>query len=266
MHKNIKKLFGVIKKRRTAIIAGVVVLIILIATLGTRNGANSHDFLVAQRRDVLKGVNLTGQVKPVESVNLSFEQTGTVASVLADIGDSVEKGQTLVTLRNSDVIALLNQAEAQADAEQAKLSDLINNAGAEQDLENSYNDVLNTVNNALAKAEDAVRSKTSNLFSGSKSSVYNLSFSTCNSAISASATTLKLMAELELDKWDRELRSIGISPTQSELDTTLTNAQTHLDIVEQFVDATNKPSSLTVQQIIQHLIPRAQIWLWLKLM
>ena len=216
----------------------VIVLIVIIAARS--GGKTEYSFVVAKRGDLVQEVSVTGRVKASEDVDLTFERTGTVAQIYKDVGDSINAGDSIVSLRSSDILALLNQAQAQVAAEEATLLEISGNKSAEQALANYYNDVLNTINDALSKSEDAVRSKTIGLFSGNISIGYNLTFSACNSSISREAKDLRTTAELEIERWNDEFTELGDAESRVTYDSALTAAQTHLNVVQQFVDAVNK--------------------------
>lgn len=84
----------------------------------------AYDFIVAERSSLIQEVSVTGRVRPAESVELAFEKTGKVSRVNISIGNKVKAGQVLVSLVNSGLAAQLLQAEADLEAEQAKLSEL----------------------------------------------------------------------------------------------------------------------------------------------
>ena len=237
LRKLLKRGISFIKTRPVLSISAGVVLVTTITLVIASGGDNKYDLVTANEMNLVQEVSVTGQVRAVEDANLAFEQTGIISQVLADVGDEVKVGQTLVSLRNSDALALLNQAEAQVDFEQATLNNLM--ANTEQDLESSYDNALNTINDAMAKAGDAVRSKTAGLFSGSKNFGYNLSFDSCSEAKSNPAETLKLAAELELDRWNKEIKGLDVNSSYSDLDEALGLAQGHLNVVQNFVDAIN---------------------------
>ena len=90
----------------------VIVLIVIIAARS--GGKTEYSFVVAKRGDLVQEVSVTGRVKASEDVDLTFERTGTVAQIYKDVGDSVNAGDSIVSLRSSDILALLNQAQAQA--------------------------------------------------------------------------------------------------------------------------------------------------------
>ncbi len=66
----------------------------------------------SQNQYASAGVSASAQVVPVNKVDLSFPMTGTVKSVLVELGDDVSSGQILVTL--DSVYLEAEAAEAQA--------------------------------------------------------------------------------------------------------------------------------------------------------
>jgi len=239
MKKWLKKSLRLLRKP-TVIIGLIVVVSGSAIFISTRNNNQpQYESVIAERQDITQEVSVTGRVNALEDIDLSFEKTGTVGKVYVNVGDQVTAGQTLVSLRNSDISALLNQAEAQVQAARAVLAELTNNADSEQALKNAYGNVLNTINDALAKSEDAVRTKSADVFSGSEVKGYTLTFNPCESSVSLSARALRLKAELELDEWNRELRDFPADPSNNTLDSALTKSQAHLDVIRQFVNATN---------------------------
>ncbi|OGY62417.1 MAG: hypothetical protein A3G58_00260 [Candidatus Colwellbacteria bacterium RIFCSPLOWO2_12_FULL_46_17] len=231
------------KKPILSIGIGIVTFgVIMFAAIS--DGDGQYTFVTAERRDIVQEVEVAGSVKAAEDVDLAFEEPGTISQVFADVGDEVKAGQTLVTLRNSDIIALLNQAEAQADIEVATLNTLT--ANTEQELSNSYSNALNTIDDALAKSEDAVRAKSSSIFSGSKYSNYYLTFNPCDTIRKNNAQNLRLEAELELERWNKELKTLETgNPSTDELDVALFNATRHLDLIQKTVNAINEVLATT---------------------
>ena len=63
----------------------------------------------------------TGQIEAAQTVQLSFEQGGTLASVLVDEGDRVEKGDVIARLDNRLLKAEITQLEAARKALEAQL-------------------------------------------------------------------------------------------------------------------------------------------------
>ena len=79
----------------------------------------TYDFVVAEKGELVQEVSVTGRVEPAESVNLSFEISGKVSEIYADVGDRVEAGQKLISLKSDDIMAQLRQAQAGASSAQA---------------------------------------------------------------------------------------------------------------------------------------------------
>ena len=72
-------------------------------------------------RDLPLVVNSTGRLEPNREVVLSAEVPGIVNNYSADVGDTVEKGQVLVTLKPVDYQLALNEARANLAAARARL-------------------------------------------------------------------------------------------------------------------------------------------------
>lgn len=63
-----------------------------------------------RRGDVAETVSVTGEVVPGTYADLSFQQIGTLVSVLVKDGESVQKGQTLATIESPVLAAQLREA------------------------------------------------------------------------------------------------------------------------------------------------------------
>jgi len=79
----------------------------------------TYDSVIAEKRDLIQKVSVTGRVKPAKSVNLAFEKAGTVALLLVEIGQKVGEGQLLAQLDIQD--AQKEIRDAGVDLEAAKL-------------------------------------------------------------------------------------------------------------------------------------------------
>mgnify|MGYP001606052114 CR=1 FL=1 len=93
----------------------VVLAAIVIGAAGfsylSREKEPAYKFTVAERRDVISEVNITGRVKPVESVDLSFDLSGKVVLAPFDVGNTVSRGQTLVQLDIRNTQKAIDDAE-----------------------------------------------------------------------------------------------------------------------------------------------------------
>jgi HlyD family secretion protein len=170
-----------INKKILPWIAGGALAIVLIA-IGVvwyvkTSGAPSFDTVAATRGNVVSSLNESGNVLAENSVDLSFEEGGQIASVDVKEGDTVASGAVLARLDSSSLQAAVQQANAALAAAQANLDNLTNGTRPEQ-LQIDQNGVssaqsaidsarasLDASNgSAYAAADDAVRNQTDNLF------------------------------------------------------------------------------------------------------
>ena len=101
------------KKRRVkrivgAVVAAVLVCVIALMLYNTVNppeepGTYIPAKAVVTRGDFQDSVKASGSVQPVSSVVVTPEVDGIIASVNVAQGDHVEKGQTLLTLKNDEL-------------------------------------------------------------------------------------------------------------------------------------------------------------------
>lgn len=85
------------------------------------SGTAATDGVSVQRLTLDEIVNSTGEVKPVQNIDLSFQQSGQVSDVYVAVGDIVSAGKILVSLDISNPRAQLSQAQAVVSSAQAQL-------------------------------------------------------------------------------------------------------------------------------------------------
>lgn len=100
-----------LKRRATIVVLAAMVIGGAGFAYFSRDKAPTYEFTVAQRRDVIAEVNVTGRVKPVESIDLSFNLSGKVVLAPFDVGDKVSQGQTLIQLDVRDAQKDIKDAE-----------------------------------------------------------------------------------------------------------------------------------------------------------
>jgi len=157
------------RKRNIWIIAAVIILIIIcFFVFGKKNNAGSIQTGFATKQNLQETVLTTGQVVSGTDLDLSFQSAGVVRQVLAKEGDTVQVGQTLATLDESGALATLTSAQGSLAQAQANYEKLINGAtkidiqtaqdsvnSAKVNLANSYNSVLNILNNSYTAIYNA---------------------------------------------------------------------------------------------------------------
>jgi len=171
MNRYLDKKYIIIAVAAVLVIAGIIYF-----TGGEKT--KKYDIAVVTKGNVVQEVNVTGKVRPVDRVELAFENGGKVSGVYVDVGDSVFIGQTLARLDNGDTYALYLQAQANLKIEEAKLAEIKRGTrpeelavygaklrNAELAVTDANKDLMDKISDAFTKSDDAVRNKSDQLFS-----------------------------------------------------------------------------------------------------
>ena len=245
------KLYSKFGKKKTIIGAIFLVLVVILFFI-FRKGGNTYQFVMVKRGAITQVVSVTGNTTPEQSLDLSFPTGGTIAEVDKNAGDSVSSGNVLVRLDSRDLSAQLAQAQAGVDAAQATLQKLqagptpqnvqVSQAAlnsAQQTLANTYDNVLNAVTDAYAKANDAVRNQVSLFYTAPDSNNPLLSFQVNNSQIMNDADSERAQVGQELTTWQAQITGLSnsfASLSTSTLSMALQNATGHLNVVSNILN------------------------------
>lgn len=110
------------KRRKRIITAGIVVgvLVVVIAGIVTlarmgaaAAGAAAYEDAQVTRTDFESTVSASGAIQPISSVQVTPEVDGIISNVSVSVGDEVEEGDTLFTLKNDDLDKGVDDAEQQ---------------------------------------------------------------------------------------------------------------------------------------------------------
>lgn len=254
-------------KKRNLIISIIgVVVIILIIIIFAKSGGSQYQFVPVTQGSITETVSVTGNTTPVQSLDLGFQNGGTIAAVYKNQGDSVQQGDILAKLDTSGLNAQLAQAQAGVDAAQATLEKL--QAGptpeniqisqtaltsAQQTLANTYASVSNAVSSAFAEANDAVRNQIAPFFSNPESTNPQLTFTISDSQVLNRVQFERIEASQELNAWQNELASTTPMASTSTLTMMLSNAAHHITVIENLmtdvstaiIDETSLPPTTT---------------------
>jgi len=112
-------------RRLTGLLALVAVLILAggVAVWLKSRGARGPQFVTAPvtRGDITVTVTATGNLQPINTVDVGSEISGTMAEVLVDFNDSVKKGQVLARLDTTKLATALERSRATFAANQARV-------------------------------------------------------------------------------------------------------------------------------------------------
>lgn len=110
---------------------------------------------------------------------------------------------------------------------------------ASSDISNIYDDVADVLNDAYAKADDAVRVKSAGIVAGDTTNGYRVLFSTCDAKEAGAVANLRSNLENSLSVWKSKLNEIKAATSRDDLDKAIIMAKTNLDEVEKFVERAN---------------------------
>ncbi|MEN3110702.1 efflux RND transporter periplasmic adaptor subunit [Uliginosibacterium paludis] len=114
------------RNRRLLIGLGVLALLIIaggLAAWHTSRSARGPQFVTAavSRGDITVTVTATGNLQPINTVDVGSEISGTMAEVLVDFNDRVKKGQVLARLDTTKLATALERSRATLAANQARV-------------------------------------------------------------------------------------------------------------------------------------------------
>lgn len=144
-----KKILQFIKNHK--ILAGILIVILLGVVFFITRGPEEvkHDFIVADRSDVIQEIDVTGRVVPAMSVDLAIQSGGKVSDVNVSVGQKVNRGQTLVRVDTSDLHVRLARQQAELEKAENILANEKPKTEARDDLEKAYEEGFNTVADAF---------------------------------------------------------------------------------------------------------------------
>jgi len=236
--------------KKPIVILSVVILAVIVAGYFyfARSKTPTYEFVVAKRGEIVQEVNVTGRVKPAQNVDLAFEKSGKVSRIFVKIGDNVSAGQELVRLEDADFSAQLAQAEADLKTQVAKLSELeagtreeeimvqeVKVANTKADLEEAKKNLIDKLQDAYTKSDDAVRNKIDQLFKSPVMPLPQVNFSIIDSQSEADIEWQRLVIDNVLNLWKQSLNQLTLS---SNLSSYVNGAKNNLNQLKSFLDKT----------------------------
>ena len=171
-------------KYKKIILIGLFILLLIDFGLiyqSYKNGQTpSYNFVTVKKGDIAETVSVTGSAEPASQINLQFTSSGRITDVKVNVGDKVSAGQILISQDSSDLAFQSESYEAALAIVQAKLSQLLAGASAEDialaqtavsNAQKNLDDVKETLSDAQTTAdtsltdvyEDAQRTLSSSL-------------------------------------------------------------------------------------------------------
>ena len=107
---------------RGAIGVTLLILILLLARCFSGSDQPNYATREVRRGDLTVTVSATGNLKPINQVDIGSEQSGKITRVYVDVNDRVTKGQRLAELDTRRLVDTVNQNRAQVSASQASVA------------------------------------------------------------------------------------------------------------------------------------------------
>ncbi len=229
---------------------GIFLIIIILGGIGTYfyfSGSSSTvpETTIVGRGTIIQEVSVTGKTKAAQDVDLAFEQTGKVKAVNVQVGDKAVAGQILIELNTSELYAQLLEAQADIDTQKAGLGELekgmkpeeiqyyeMKVANAKVALEDAKRNLVDKIQDAYTKSDDAIRNKIDQLFSNSRSSSPVLIISAA-SDLKVDLESGRFAVEATLNSWKLAVDKFTIS---SDLDYVLSSAKINLSQIRAFLE------------------------------
>lgn len=195
--------------KKPAVLIGLVVVVIVAGYFIYRSRAADPaaktNTIVVNRGDLTTLVSGSSNILAESNVTLNFQATGIVSAILVKEGDSVKKGQQLITLDDRDLRYQVASAEAAVKSAQAKLTQLLEGSGRSSDLTSAQAAVTSAQAQLTSAQEklDALRTPTTDKISVAKLKVQQAETTLQTTRDSNSATKTK--AELDLSKTSESL-------------------------------------------------------------
>lgn len=253
------------KINKKYLLAGVVILIIIAVWYNSSNQpqTTTSETATVEIKTIIQEVSVTGKIKPADSIDLSFERSGKINKVYAEIGDKVTTGQFLASIDSEIILANLSSAKAQLDSANARLNELTRGTRPEEikiaetavanaqkslidqqinlnniqqtadiNLTNLYGKTKDILNDAFAKADNSINTQIANLFSNATTANPQLTFTT-DSQAKTDSETQRVMAGNSLKTLKSE--TDYLPSNYPDIDNSLTRSKDQLIVMRNFL-------------------------------
>lgn len=208
------KLFSLVRSISKKTIIMIVFVLIIISLVLSRD-SNGKQYFKVEREDIVQQVASTGKVKPAEEVDLGFDRSGRISGVYKKVGDSVKKGEIIVSLESGEVYADLQKAKAALVEENIKLKNIQINSPTNYLV--AEESIKNSLRNAFAVADDSIRNKADQFFKNvSSNPTFEVYFEdgnfkhyfTVSNDVTIDLNSGRKNLEEVLVKWEKELQNL----------------------------------------------------------
>ncbi|MFC1801908.1 hypothetical protein ACFLY7_00500 [Patescibacteria group bacterium] len=212
--------------------------------------SNNDELLTfkVERGDIKEVVKVRGEVVAQNEFDLGFPFSGIISSVFVDEGDVVGRFSSLVKLDTKEFSIEKDRLESVLAQNQASLDKLVSGlslediniyetkvSNSEIALSDSKKDLINKMNDAYTKSDDAIRNKVDQFFNNPSSSNPQVKFTTSYSE-EALLERERVLIEDVLGKFQVFLSNLNSS---SDLDSSLAVIVSYLEKIKDFLNTAN---------------------------
>jgi RND family efflux transporter MFP subunit len=263
-----------------SILAVSAVSLAIINTLKTQTATQTTEssptvsLVLASSYQKQKTVDISnGTVQSLGQADLRSQFSAPISEVNAKLGDTVAAGKVLVQLKNDDVSAQLEQAQAVLASAQSRLDELKRGNRAEDIAisQTSANEtqtaLINSIKDAYAKSDDAIHNHIDKFFQNPREKnanfliVFNIGGSQAtmqpsDSDLARDVSNKKYVLESTLKIWQDTTSKLQASSNKSDIETALaaakSNLQSEIDFMNLMAPIVNDLTidSTTYKQVI----------------
>jgi multidrug efflux pump subunit AcrA (membrane-fusion protein) len=212
------------------------------------------DTVVVKAGGAESTIAVQGSVEPAQTVTLGFEGVGKVATVNVKVGDKVTAGRVIASLSQGDTAANIANQRALREAAQARLDELKRGARpediaiVESQLATAQSQraqaeavLIDSLNEAYIKLDDAVRAKTDQFFNNPRTTNPQF-FQPTDSSLKISLESQRALLEPELQALSTRIIT---TPTDADVAATKVKIQTVRAYLDTLAQAVGKVGSFT---------------------
>lgn len=222
--------------------------------------------MVVRPSEFVQQVSISGKVIPTEQLDLSFEQSGRITNVFAKLGDTVYVNQLLASQDTSQLNAQLQGIQANIDLQKAKLNQFLSGASSEDlalaqtavtnaetavsnandSVKNAEQGLVDAIQNAYTKSDDAVSNKADQFFSNPRTANPTMNVTNAGT-LSSDLNTDRLIIGLLLQSWSSSVNNLSVV---SDLTVRTAEAKKNMSQIQSFFEnistAVNNPNACFV--------------------
>lgn len=227
-------------KKTSLIGSGLIIALVIGGVLfSQRLNVAPYALVVVEKGDIVQDVSATGKVESPTKIDLRFKGSGKLVSLNAKVGQRVSADKLLAKQDTTQLDAQVKEMQAGIDLQRAKLNQLLGGTfpedvsisetavlNAEQSLLDAKKNIIDKLQGAYTRSDDAVRAKSDQLFDNPKTSTPQLIFNfPYDMQLEDSVEEARVLIEVALNEWAEELSVISMESDLS-LATTLANKNT----------------------------------------